>query len=368
MLSYVWAITSKQPTRLALTLLGVALCVVLMLFLLGAYKGVADGSLDYIRNSKADLWVLHRNTNNILRGQSILPTFHLDSISSITEVTSVSPILLLLSKIETRDAWSSVYLVGYDPDTKTGGPPAMIRGHSVESDNQIVLDRAFAAKWGFSVGDTVTIQNNPLHVVGISSGTNAFVIQYAFVSLAQAHRLIGNLPVVSCFLVETNGNSDLFEVRAEIESRVPDAAVYLQDEFLANNAHEMQVGFLPFVVTIAAIGSVVLTTLLSLLLSISILEARPDFATIKIIGAPGGFLPRLIAYHALSVAMFGMILGILLIFPLMACVKLYAPEVAFKPSIVQGLLVCLGAGLVSVISALAPIQRLRRIYPLEAFQ
>jgi putative ABC transport system permease protein len=339
-----------------------------MLFLLGAYKGVADGSLDYIRESQADLWVLHKNTNNILRGQSILPTRYRDSISTVPGVTSVSPILLLLSKIEARDGWSSVYLVGYDPYAGTGGPPAIVSGHGVESDDQIVLDRAFAAKWKYDVGDTVTIQDSSLRIVGISDGTNAFVIQYAFVSLTQSRRLLGLIPVVSCFLVHTDGNSDLFEVSTNIRACVPDAAVYTHDEFLANNAREMQVGFLPFIITIATIGSVVLTTLLSLLLSISILEARPDFATIKIVGAPRGFLPRLIVCHALLVAIVGMVLGILLIFPLIACVKLHAPEVAFEPSIVQELLVSVGVGLVSVVSALAAMQRLRRIYPLEAFQ
>jgi len=52
---------------LALTIGGVSLCIVLMFFLLAVYRGVADGSVEYIRRNKADLWVLQRNATNILR-------------------------------------------------------------------------------------------------------------------------------------------------------------------------------------------------------------------------------------------------------------------------------------------------------------
>jgi len=368
MFSYVLAITLRQPARLVLTLLGVGLCTVLMLFLLGAYRGVANGSLDYIRKSHADLWVLHKNTNNILRGQSILPTSAGETIASLPGVKSVSPILMLLSTVETRDGWSSVYLVGYDPHAGIGGPPAIVQGHGIEADDQIVIDQAFAAKWNFKVGDTLSIQNTSLCVSGISSGTNAFVIQYAFVSLEQARRLLGFIPVVSCYLVRSDSSSDLREVSTQITSRVNDATVYTQEEFLANNAHELSVGFLPFIVTIVVIGTVVLVTLLSLLQSISILESRKDFATVKMIGAPNRFLPRLITFHALLVATAGAIVGFVLICPTLAVVNLYAPEVTIELSGIHCILVCAVVGFVSIFSALAPVRRLRGIYPLEAFR
>lgn len=43
-----------QPLRLALTVGGIALCMVLMLFLLSVYRRVADGSVEYLRASHAD--------------------------------------------------------------------------------------------------------------------------------------------------------------------------------------------------------------------------------------------------------------------------------------------------------------------------
>jgi len=69
-------ILTNQPFRLTLTIGGVALCILLMFFLLSVYKGVADGSVEYIRRNKVDLWVLQRNASNILRGSSLLSTAH----------------------------------------------------------------------------------------------------------------------------------------------------------------------------------------------------------------------------------------------------------------------------------------------------
>ena len=66
----------SQPLRLALTVGGIALCAVLMLFLLGVYRGVSYGSVEYIRCNRADLWVLERNQTNILRCSSILQGDH----------------------------------------------------------------------------------------------------------------------------------------------------------------------------------------------------------------------------------------------------------------------------------------------------
>ena len=366
MFEYVYAMTTNQKTRFVLSVLGTALCVLLMLFLLAVYQGVADGSLDYIRDSDPDLWVLHKNANNILRGQSVLLPQQGERIARIKGVASVSPILLLLSRAEMPEGWASVYLVGYDPGSEQGGPPEIVAGRSVGADGEIVVDQAFAAKWDVGIGDTLTIQDSRLEIVGLSGGTNAFVIQYAFVSLKRAHALMDLVPIVSCFLVDTVPGRDRGEVIGQIRRALPSAAVYPQSQFVANNTQEMQAGFLPFVLTIAVIGAIVLTTLLSLLLSISILEARPDFATVKILGAPRGYLPRLVAGQSLFTAASGVIVGQLLFLPLVALVRMATPEVAVRPTAMEAGVVTAGVLIMSLVSAAAAMHRLRKIHALEA--
>ncbi len=352
---------------MGLTIGGIALCLVMMLFLLGVYRGVAEGSVDYIRCNSADFWVLQQNAWNILRGSSLLTRSHGTMLADLPAVKSISPVLLLLSTVRKQDRIATLFLAGYDPRAKWGGPPRLAEGRSVTNDSEIVLDQAFAAKFGFKLGDTVLVQSFPLRVVGISTGTNALVIQYAFVTLPRAHALIGFTNIVTCYLVELKANESRPQAAGDIKRMLPGVEVYDQATFLQNNIREMQTGFLPFLFTVAALGVVVLTAILSLLLSINILERRKDFAVLKVLGAPGRFLPRLIIKQALLISSFGLMAALALFFPLAAAVEKLTPEIATRSTPTQIAVVALSVWTISVLSSLVSMQRLRRIYPLEAF-
>lgn len=364
---YVTRILRHQPHRLALTLGGIALCVVLMLFLLSIYRGVADGSVEYIRQSTADLWVLQRNATNILRGSSILSTAHGSVIRQIPGVSTASPVLFLLSAVQRNNERATIFLTGFDPTTGMGGPPQLIAGRSVLEESDIVLDKSFAAKHHFALGDTVRIQDDAFRVVGISSGTNAFVIQYAFVSIRRAQTLIGVPNLVTCFLVRAESGADVASLTAAIRADLPGVEVYDRAAFLQNNIHEMESGFLPLLYTIAAIGAIVLTAILSLLLSINVLERRNDFAVMKTLGAPIGFLPCLMIKLALVISSASSVLALALFFPLISFIEWATPEITTRSSPAQIVIVLLVVGTMSLISSSISMLRLRHIYPLEAF-
>lgn len=356
-----------QPLRLSLTVGGIALCIVLMLFLMAAYRGVADGSLDYIRRNRADLWILQRNASNILRGSSVLFTSHGQQMRAIPGVRSASPVLLLLSTVRIGPQTGTVFLTGYDPAAALGGPPALVAGRHIRGDEEIVLDKAFAAKYRVTVGDSLLIQDHTLRVVGISTGTNAFVIQYAFVTLRRAQLFIGIPDLITCYLIIVDDSHQPFQVAATIREVLRETAVYDHSTFLQNNTREVQAGFLPFIYTVASIGVVVLTAILSLLLSINILEKRKDFALLKTLGASRGFLYRIIAEQGMLIAVAAMVAALCLFFPLVRFVEKIVPEVSTKSSVEQVIAVASIVGVMSILSACISMQRLRWIYSMEVF-
>ena len=357
----------QQPLRAVLTVGGVSLCILLMLFLLSIYRGVADGSVEYIRENKADLWVLQRNAWNILRGSSLLSTGHGMAIREVPGVQSVSPVLFILSGIKNGGHHATVFLTGFDVNSGLGGPPEIVEGRSVLADDEIVLDKAFAAKMGYRPGHYVQIQDDTLRVVGLSTGTNAFVIQYAFVTLRRAQSLVGYPSIVTCFLVKVNDSVSIYEVAERIREELPIVEVYDHDTFLQNNIREMESGFLPLLYTVAVLGAVVLTVILSLLLSINILECRKDFAVMKILGSPNGFLPLVVTKQALAITTIGNVVALILFFPVVAAIEKISPEVSARSSLEQIVVVGVIVWAISLLSALISIQRLRRIYPLEVF-
>jgi putative ABC transport system permease protein len=364
---YALRILRSQPLRLALTVGGVALCIVLMFFLLAVYRGVADGSVDYIRHNRADLWVLQRNATNILRGSSLVSAAQAEGIGRLPEVECISQVLLLLASVKKEDKVRTVFLTGFEPGSGWGGPPRLTAGRNIVKDTEIILDRSFAAKYRFRLGDEVAVQERRFRVVGLSAGTNAFVIQYAFVTLPAARDLIGFPGLATCFLVKLRPGMEGAAVAGRIRVQWPGLEVYSQQDFLENNIREMKSGFLPLLYTVAGIGAIVLTVILSLLLSVNILERRKDFAVLKTLGSPPAFLWGLVVKQALLIAGASSLAAAALFFPLVRLIEKLSPEVSTKSSVGQVLAVVAVVGVMSLVSSLLSIRRLRRIYYLEVY-
>lgn len=366
--AYSFRLLKSQPLKLGLTVGGIALCIVLMLFLLSVYHGVREGSVEYISKNEADLWVLQRNAWNILRGSSLLTDYHRKSLENISEIESVSPILLLLSGLSKNGETSTVFLTGYNLKDPLGGPPLIIEGNPVKTDDDIVLDVAFAKKMNYNLGDKVKINDKILTLVGKSSGTNALVIQYAFVTLSCAQKLIGFPGIVTCFALKLNDGIPTKEAIEKIKDNIPGIEVYDHETFLSNNIKEMETGFLPFLSIIAILGTIVLTIILSLLLSINILEQRKDFAVLKVLGSPNKFLPNLVIGQAMIISSISCFVALILFFPIVTGIESLVPELSTKSTADQIIIVVIAVWFVSLVSSLISANKIRKIYPLEVFQ
>jgi putative ABC transport system permease protein len=358
----------NQFGRFVITSLGIALCIILMLFLLAVFRGVANGSMRYIRESDADLWILQRHTVNIMRGTSLLTMSQGNSIRKIPGVKLVAPVFFFSSSLRMPKANGTVRLTGYDIATGKGGPPELFKGNELKNDSQIILDRSFAAKYKIHLGDRIPLNDDTLIVTGLSSGTNMGVYQYAFVTLKKAQSLIGFPGIVSYFQVNVDKGANLLKVAENIRSVLPDVVVLDRPTFLSNNQREMESGFLPMLDVIAVIGAIVLTAILSLILSVYILEQRRDYAIIKALGAPNGYIPGIVLRLSLILSGSGMVIAVILFFPLLKIVEKLTPEVATESSFAQIMAVLAGVLIISLISSFFPILRLRRIYPLELFK
>ncbi|TFH00188.1 MAG: ABC transporter permease [Calditrichales bacterium] len=364
---YALKIILKQRFRFMLTIGGIGLCVVLMLFLLGIYRGVADGAVDYIRYNSADLWVLQENTTNILRGTSILSNAHGYVLRDTPYLENISPVLFLLSTIRKENKSATIFLTGYEPEAKYGGPPELIAGRNIQNDDEIVLDHSFAAKYRFTVGDLLYINKIPLTVTGLSKGTNAFVIQYAFVTLKRARTIINFNSLVTCYLADVKPPQQPAQAIQDLQADLPGIAVFTHDVFLQNNIKETESGILPMLSALAVIGAIVLTVILTMILSISILEERKNYAVMKVLGAPSGYLPRLVAGQGLALTFSAYILGTLMFFPMIASIMYFYPEIGIKTTLFHFIGIFFIVIAMSLISTFFCLHKLRKIYPLEVF-
>jgi ABC-type antimicrobial peptide transport system permease subunit len=129
----------------------------------------------------------------------------------------------------------------------------------------------------------------------------------------------------------------------------------------------MESGFLPILYAIASIGAVVLTSILTLLLTVIILESRRDLAVMRALGSPDGHLRRVILTQALVLSASGTAIASLVFTPLAAAIEWITPEVSTQLSTGQITTVAAVVLGITVLSAWIAMRRLRGIYPLEAF-
>jgi putative ABC transport system permease protein len=365
---YAFKSLAKQYLRFIITSVGIALCLMLMLFLLAIYYGVSDASVRYVRESKADIWVLQRHAANLLRGTSLLTASHGQIIQQVKGVRSIAPILFFTATVKVPNNTASMHLVGYDPQTGKGGPPEIVKGDSLRYDDQIILDNAFAAKYKLKIGDKLPIRDDTLTVAGLCEGTNLFVIQFAFITLAKARQLLGFPSILSCYQVILEPGSDPATVAENIRSASRDFAVFDKVTFLNNNIHEAETGVMPLLYVVALIGAIVLTALLSLILSVYVLEQQKDYAIMKALGAPTRFVPGIIISQSLMLSLSGLVIAILLFNPMLDAVKRFSPTISAESSVRQVLIVSAGLLVISLLSSILPLIRQRRIYPLDVFR
>src|SRR5690606_29703349 len=118
-------------------------------------------------------------------------------------------------------------------------------------------------------------------------------------------------------------------------------------------------GLLPMLFLVAFISAIVLTAILSLILTISVLEKRRDYAILKALGAPRGFVPAVVVKQALFMSTAGLILAVLLFYPFARLIELISPEVTTQLSFLHVAAIFIAVELLGIISTALPLFRLR---------
>lgn len=353
--------------RLVLTVFGVAACVALFVALWSIYRGAYEGSIAYISGVETDLWVLQRSTDNLMRGFSVLPPSYGTELGRLREVESVGRLVMVPASVESGERRSTVYLVGYDGRAGIGAPSHLTGGRLPENDEEIVLDGAFARRLGLGLSDVVGINGTPLRVVGISRGTNAIVMQYAFVLISRAQSLLPVPGIVTAYLLRLAPGVDPAQAARDIRERYGRLGAFTRAQFVGNNIQVLDDGFLPILLLITSLAAVVLLVILSLILSMNVLERRREFAIMKILGAPGLYLWLVVTRQSLALATAGLAAGAALAAALIPGLRYLLPTMnpVFEPW--QALSVAGSVEAIAVASASVASLQTRSIYPLEAF-
>lgn len=353
--------------RFGITIAGVGVAVVLMLFLLALYDGVRTESNGYVAGRPVDAWVAQGNTTNFIKSSSFLPAQVADTLRAVPGVAEVSPLLRLITLLEIGPRRTTAIVVGIEPHS-LAGRPVVVAGSDRLEPGGMILDQALARRFGVRLGDSLHAQGHTFKVTGLSRGTNAVLTQLAFITRNDATELLGLPGVTSFLLVRSMAGVPQSVLMQRLRESTRGMSVLTQEEFAANNMDELSGGLFPILATVAVLGGIVAATVLALLLYGSVLERREDYALLKAIGASERVLAFLIVRQSLAAVGGGLVFGVFAYYACAPLILRIVPEMLLALSVRALVMVAAGAVVTGMLGALWPLRRISRIHPAEVFR
>ncbi len=169
--------------KFVLTGIGLGLLIGVTLTMAGVYRGMVDDAQALLTNSRADLWVVQKDTQGPYAEASSLRDDIYRSLQAMPGVAQASNVTYFTMQVRREGTEVRAMVVGAEPG-QAGSPAYLLAGrHLTRSHYEAVAD----VKTGFKLGDTIQIRRHTYTVVGItqrmvSSGGDPMV----FIPLADA--------------------------------------------------------------------------------------------------------------------------------------------------------------------------------------
>lgn len=356
----------QDKLRLVLSVVGIALAVMLMLFLLGFRQGVFKSTAIYLENAPGSVAVMPAGVDSSHgHGQYVSPET-IEAITGTPGVERAVPVQLQLAGLEFHGQKVNVQLIGYEPDLG-GGPWSLSAGREPGADNEIVLDRVLANRHGIRVGDGLNIKGQQLTVVGLSNETSTFTGALVFARMSFLETLTLAPGAATYVLVTPESGTSGSDLIARLKT-LPGTNVVPKSKIMANDRSIIAQALDQIIFLMVAAAFVVGALVVGMVIYSATIERRSEYGILKAIGARSGVLYRVVVWQALIAASVGSLVGVGFAFAMGSLVTNLNPQflVAIEPSAIA---ITLAAGFVmAIVSALIPARSVTSLAPAEVFR
>lgn len=355
----------RDKTRLALSIGGVALAVMLALVLNGFLSGLTAQIGAYLAHEPGTLVVAQDGVENLLGVASQVPAGTADTIRA-RGAKQVIPILSQSVIFEMHGRKQFAFLIGYEPQTG-GGPWQLAAGREPRNDKEIIFDSVLAQRHEIELGDQVELMDEKFTVVGLSEGTNSWMTGFLFVRKTALESLLRAPGATSFLLVTPSDRIGTEGLRARLKD-LSDVNVLTKEQVIANDVTLFGRALLGPIQLMVAIAFLVGALIMGLVIYTATVERQREYGVLKAIGARNGLLYRVVAVQALIAAGAGAVLGIALAYGAAELIMALRPQflIVYAPSMLAQSFI---AGIVmALVAALLPARLVARLEPAEVFR
>ncbi len=357
-----------EKGKLVVSVAGVASALTLILLLMGFRAGLYATLTAFVDNIGVDLIVAQSGVQGMFSSNSAVPLDLHERIAGVADAAEAGHILmadLIFTQNETK---TPVLLVGYDPATNFGNPWKIGSGRTIKENNEVVLDTWLAQRAGLIIGDPVNLLGQQFTLVGLSQETSSWMSPYIFVSLDAAEDILGLSGIVSYHMIRLPEGTDPEAASLAIEAEIPGVNAMLPDD-IAEADRRILANIMDSPINVMlGIGFVIGVAVTGLTSYTAVIDNTRDYGILKALGASGIRLVRIVIIDTFYRAALGYIFGTLLAILAANFIMATWPQfnILLEPQTVglAGLLTLL----MSMFSAVLPIQRLNQIDPVMVFK
>lgn len=354
-----------EPGRFAISVLGVAIAILLILIVLALYRGWSrTGSI--LEEMPGELWIAQRGTVDPFHSISLLTEDQLVGVGRVEGVAGTVKVLARRMAVQTPGGEMSVYVLALespggadvDEELKAFFPP---RG-------EVRIDSLLQRKSGIEEGSPLVIGQTSVVVGPISANQQEAFVQFVFAHFDDAAAMFGIEKTVNFQLVSITEGADAAAIMQQIEALDPRLQVFTSGDFAHSVRKEIDNTFLPIIGILTVIGFAVGAAVVGLTIYTATVERIREFGVMKAVGASASYLYRIVFTQSLILTASGFVLGVGSALLVARAAESGVPDFTTEFRLADLSAVFLLASLMAVLASFIPIRRVLGVDPASVFR
>lgn len=361
--SLVFSNMLHRPARTVVSVLGIAVGVLLIIFTVGLSNGTMRERGKREANVGAEIFFRASGTLGLSGTESFrLP---IEVKAELLEVEGVERVVSLgqntVSASDTNTGSRLIDGVEYDEYAEVVGIEIKEGRKFGQRGDEVIIDTGFQRQKKYKVGDTVSLYDRPFTIVGTYEPAAGARIK---VPLATMQEQLGGEGKTTAFLVKINSGLDPKQVAQRLSERFPDNQILLTSEL-----EELYMQGFPamnvFLNVFIGVAAVISALVILLTMYTTVTERTRQIGIMKSLGMSNGKIAWTIAQEAILISFLGIVSGVILTFVVRALLtQVTTLEVEMSPLV---LLITLVVGLIGgAIGSIYPAMRAARLDAVEA--
>ena len=378
-----------ERTRLAISVGGIALSVLLIMLLLSLYRGWDEKVGGFVENSNVDVWIASEGAKDFLAAASLLPIDDptqgqavRDVLDNDPDIEQWSPLIVRQMegvKVEIKSPGEedvgkemNLQFIGYDLDTELGGPIEIVDGRGDPGADEVVVDESLRKRYGVDVDDIVRAGGVDWTVVGISKGGDFVATQTVFVNHDQARQALSMTDQTTFVVLQMKEGTDPEVWREDFLRQQPLVAgkvvIFTSAEFAQNTRDRILSNVIPILLMVLGLAFIVGLAVSGLTIYTATVEKQREYGILKAVGFKNSFLYRVVLEQSIVTGVLGFLIGVGTTILITLFASDFVPHVVTYVRPIDVAFVALVTLVMSAIAAYIPVRRLASIDPVAVFK